>query len=113
MIEGQPACKRANVRYFLKLPLIAACKTSGEDEQVQDRKTMMDVWKALPQWLTTAAISQNVHGAASLAERMRQGRIDIKARQREEKKNTRKRTEVLPHFQTDGELERATSSARS
>jgi hypothetical protein len=75
---------------------------------------MMDVWKALPQWLTTVALQQNVYGAASLATRMKQGRIDIKTRLREEKKALKRaRTEVLPNAQTDGELERATSSARS
>ena len=75
---------------------------------------MVDVWKALPQWLTIVALDQNVHGAASLATRMKQGRIDIKHRIREDKKlRKRSRTEVLPRPQTDGELERATSSARS
>jgi hypothetical protein len=114
LTEGQAAAKRANIRHFLRMPLIAACCTIGPDEQVQDKKTMMDAWKALPQWLTTVALDQNVHGAASLAERMRQGRIDIKARQREEKKTRKRlRMEVLPRFETDGELERATSSARS
>jgi hypothetical protein len=117
LTEGQAKCKSDNVRHFLRAPLIASCKTSGEDELVQDKNTMMNVWKALPQWLTNVALDQNVHGAASLAERMRQGRVDIKARQRqfdqEKKSNRGKRTEALPHFQTDGELERATSSARS
>ena len=114
LTEGQAAAQRANIRDFLRAPLIAACCTIGPDEQVQDKKTMMDVWKALPQWLTTFALNQNVLGAESLASRMRQGRIDIKARQREEKKS-RKRpmAEVLPRFETDGEFERATSSARS
>ena len=114
LTEGQAAAPRANIRDFLRAPLIASCKTSGEDELVQDKKVMMDVWKALPQWLTTVALDQNVHGADSLATRMKQGRIDIKARKRQEKlSNKRKRTEVLPHIQTDGEFERTTSSARS
>jgi len=114
LTEGQAAAQRANIRDFLRAPLIASCATIGPDELVEDRATMMNAWKALPQWLTTAALNQNVHGAASLAERMRQGRIDIKARQREEKKTRKRlRMEVLPRFETDGELERATSSARS
>ena len=115
LTEGQAKCKSANVRHFLRAPLIASCKTFGEGEQVADKKTMMDVWKALLQWLTTAALHQNVYGAASLATRMKQGRIDIKTRLREEKKSSKRARTVSTSTrpQTDGELERATSSARS
>ena len=115
LTEGQAACKRANIRDYLRAPLIACLATTGPDELVKDLKTMMDVWKALTQWLVTAALDQNVHGAASLALRMRQGCVDIKKRRREDKK--RKRTQdngpEVPRLQTDGEFERTTSSARS
>ena len=116
VVDRRTSCSKARQHSTLSQEChsLLACCTIGPDEQVQDKKTMMDAWKALPQWLTTVALDQNVHGAASLAERMRQGRIDIKARQREEKKTRKRlRMEVLPRFETDGELERATSSARS
>ena len=115
LTEGQAACKRANIRDFLRAPLIACLATIGPDELVKDLQTMMNVWKAIPQWLVTAALDQNVHGAESLALRMKQGRVDIKKRRREDKK--RKRTEdngpEVTCFETDGEFERTTSSARS
>ena len=81
-------CSKArHIRDFLRAPLIACLATIGLDELVDDLKTMVDVWKALPQWLVTAALDQGVHGVESFAIRMKQGRIDIKKRRREEKKS--------------------------